>query len=273
MTRIRPGRQLRASCLALVAVALGAGLGLGSPQAIETERIFLSNGIEVLLMPDPASRVVTVISVVGAGSSYEDARLSGASHFLEHMLFNGTQRRTQKQLYDAVDAAGGFNNAFTRRTHAAYMMTMPGPELALALDLQSDMLFHSRIPATKLEKERGIILEEFSMGRDAGGATLDDILRRETFPNSSYGLPILGSEASIRSLGHEEVVEYYERHYVPENMQLVLLGGFDPETARDLLESSFGRQRPASVGPELPPTPHAIKSTLLIRHAHDGPTG
>lgn len=283
MSWTRAACPLRAS-LVLVAAMVLAGLS-SSPQAqprakgqppiedIDTERIFLPNGIEVLLMPDPASRVVTVISVIGAGSSYENARLSGASHFLEHMLFNGTERRTQKQLYNAEDAAGGFNNAFTRRTHAAFMMTMPGPELELALDLQSDMLFHSRLPATKFEKERGIILEEFAMGQDTGGATLDEVLQRETYPASAYGLPILGSEASIRRLGRHEVLDYYERLYVPENMRVVLLGGFEPEAAREHLESTFGRERPSGVRPALPPAPPPIESTRLISHDLDVSTG
>jgi len=238
-----------------------------------SERIFLENGMEVLLLPDPASRLVTSIVVIDAGSSRESARLSGASHFLEHMLFNGTERRTQKQLYDEEDAAGGFNNAFTRRTHAAFMMTMPSRRLELALDLQADMLFHSRISTKKFEKERGIILEEMAKDRDSESYVLERVLLAETYPASSYGLPVLGSEASIRRLESSEVRSYYNERYVPENMVALVLGGFDPAEARAALERTLGAARPSGVWPEGPPAPPPITQDRTVQHLLDVSAG
>jgi len=233
---------------------------------VAPQRIFLSNGIEVLLLPDAASRVVTAVAVIKAGSSHEDARLSGASHFLEHMLFNGTTGRTQKQLYDEEDAAGGFNNAFTRRTHAAFMMTMPSPQLELALDLQADMLFESRLPAQKFEKERGIILEELAKDQDSESYDIGRFLEHETYPKSSYGMPVLGSALTIQELSRDDVWAYYKAHYVPENMQLLLMGGFDPEEAKSHLEAKFGSVRPAGGEVVVPEAPGPIEADRLIRH-------
>lgn len=267
-TLIRRPRSLRLTALAAGCLLCFLALATGSGQAEEVapQRIFLSNGIEVLLLPDAACRVVTAVAVIKAGASHEDARLSGASHFLEHMLFNGTTRRTQKQLYDEEDSAGGFNNAFTRRTHAAFMMTMPSAQLELALDLQADMLFESRLPAQKFEKERGIILEELAKDKDSESYDIGRVLERESFPKSSYGMPVLGSELSIRELSRDEVWDYYKAHYVPENMQLLLMGGFDPQEARRHLEDKFGSIRPAGGAVPVPKAPEPIEADRLIRH-------
>jgi zinc protease len=200
----------------------------------------LDNGLEVLLLPDAASDLVTVISIIKAGSAYESPRLSGAAHFLEHMLFNGTNRRTQAELYAAEDAAGGFNNAFTRKTHAAFMLTMPSIELDLALDLQSDMLFNSRLPNHKFEKERGIILEEMAKDKESAGYELNRILNRDLYPESSYGLPVLGTELTIATLSRGEVMKFYKALYNPENITLVILGGFEEASAISAIESTFG---------------------------------
>ncbi|MCK4302859.1 MAG: insulinase family protein [Candidatus Eisenbacteria sp.] len=223
--------------------------------------------MEVLLLPDPTSRLVTSVVIVMAGSNREDPRISGASHFLEHMLFNGTDRRTQNQLYNEEDAAGGFNNAFTRRTHAAYMMTMPADRLNLALDLQTDMLFHSRIPGPKFEKERGIILEELEKDRENPSYELRRMLQLETYPQSSYGLPVLGTEHSIRELERREIYAHYKRLYVPENMAAILLGGFDPQKALALLDQSLGKERPTGAWTQAPPSPAPIRADRIIRHS------
>jgi predicted Zn-dependent peptidase len=251
-----------------------SGMGAEAPEAStapaddpgEPRRAYLENGIEVLLWPDPTSGLVTSFVVVHAGSNREDPHFSGASHCLEHMLFNGTSRRTQKQLYDAQDAAGGFNNAFTRQTHATYMMTMPSDRLELALDLQTDMLFHSVLPVAKFEKERGIILEELAKDRGSEGFDLERFLQRETYPLSSYGLPILGSEQSIRHLSREEVLSYYKRLYVPENMQVVLLGGFHPSEALGALEKTLGSEPPVGGWRTSPTPPPPIRNARQVQH-------
>lgn len=253
----------RLSCLVLIGFAFMPASMAGLP----TERIMLQNGMEVLLLPDPASQLVTSIVVVRAGSSRENPRTSGASHFLEHMLFNGTDRRTQKQLYEEEDAAGGFNNAFTRRTHAAFMMTLPAERLDLALDLQADMLFHSRLANGKFEKERGIILEELAKDRESESYVLERILEAETFPESSFGLPVLGTEHSIRALSRGEVREFYERNYVPENMLAVLLGRFDPVEAKERLEETLGAQPARGDWSKPAPRPAPIRAARVMRHS------
>ncbi len=263
----------RTLAVALTALALlilpapsGAQPDASAPPPISWERFVLDNGLEVLMSPDPASRVVTSVVVVDAGSNRENPRTSGAAHFLEHMLFNGTERRTQKELYDETDAAGGFNNAFTRRTHAAFMMTMPADHLRLALDLQADMLFASRLPLDKFEKERGIILEELAKDRESESYQLGRLLDGETYPRSSYGLPVLGTEQSLRMLQRAEVLDHYQRLYVPQNMVALLIGGFDPDSARAVLAATFGAVRASGDWIDPPGPPGPIRTSRVARH-------
>jgi predicted Zn-dependent peptidase len=251
--------------LACVLLATLAGAHVAAQGS--DDRVFLDNGIEVLLLPDPGSRVVTSVVVIRGGSACETARSSGASHFLEHMLFNGTTTRSQKELYDETDFYGAFNNAFTRRNHVGFMMTLPRRFLGRGLDLQSDMLFRSTLPHENFEKERGIILEELVKDREDGTYDLERLLDAETFPQSGYGQPVLGTEASIASLTRDEVLAFYRAHYVPERMQIMLLGGFDPRAAVDSLQHYFGRERPSGVTAGAPVSPAAIASERTMQHA------
>lgn len=233
---------------------------------LSSRRVLLENGIEVLLIPDAASRLVTSIVVVRGGSALETPGISGASHFLEHMLFNGTERRTQKQLYEEVDYYAGFNNAFTRRTHAAFMLTVPSAYLGRGLDIQSDMLLHSTIPPEKFEKERGIILEELAKDIDNEQYQLERVLRAETYPASSYGLPVLGTAQSIAEMNREDVWAFYRRYYVPQRLMVVLLGGFDPRSALDSLNATLGAAPLGEMPYSQPVPPATIRSTRTACH-------
>ena len=129
---------------------------------------YLDNGMAYILLESHAAPLIGSSVIVHSGSAREEMSTSGASHFLEHLLFNGTTTRTQEQLYDEVDAIGGYNNATTRKTHVAYMMVTPAEKIRTGLEIQADMLFHSIIDSSKVEKERGIILAEMAKDLDAG---------------------------------------------------------------------------------------------------------
>ena len=129
------------------------------------------------------------------------------------------------------------------------------------------MLFHSRLPNTKFEKERGIILEELAKDKESEQYLLERLLEAETFPKSSYGLPVLGTEHSIRTLSRSDVLNFYHRYYVPENMVAILLGGFDPDEAQAILEKTFGAQPAGGSWPDPPASPLPIRASRIIRHS------
>ncbi len=130
------------------------------PQGVSIYR--LDNGIQVLLIEKPASPMVGINTVVKVGSAYETFATSGMSHMLEHLLFNGTNSMTQKQLYDAVDKIGGYNNANTSEYYTNFMMVTPADNIEAGMKIQADMLFHSTLPKKKFKKEKKIVLEEIA---------------------------------------------------------------------------------------------------------------
>lgn len=241
MTNLPPrdrSRLVFLSFLTLVLLAAGAGTALlvASPH----EEVTLDNGMRVLLLPHRGSGMVASNVFVGAGSTREEDRYAGSSHFLEHVLFNGTTRRTQEELYAAADRIGAYNNATTKQEYTHYMMVAPAEHLAEALDIQADMLLHSTLPVEKFEKERGIVLEELSKDKDDPDFLQERVLAEMLYGAASdFARPVLGTEQTITALPRDAVVEYYHRQYVPSNMRMVLMGDFDRGAALDLVRRTF----------------------------------
>jgi zinc protease len=215
---------------------------------------YLDNGMAYLLLESHAAPLIGSSVIVRSGSTREDFATSGASHFLEHLLFNGTETRTQEQLYDEVDALGGYNNATTRQSHVLYMMVTPAEKFRAGLEIQRDMLFHSTLPPEKVEKERGIILEELAKDRDQGSFETERQLDLCAFGPGGPGLPVLGSEQSIRTISRDSIGAFYRRLYTPQNMTLVVVGDFvSGEMERELRET-FGAEPPGA-----PPPPFSME--------------
>ncbi|UCE02809.1 MAG: insulinase family protein [Candidatus Latescibacterota bacterium] len=254
MTRNRRLIPIVTGAAIVAAGAVGIALAGTSPG----EELVLDNGLRVLLLPHPGSGLIASNVFVGAGSTREEARYAGSSHFLEHVLFNGTARRTQEELYAAADRIGAYNNATTRQEYTLYMMVAPSEKLAEALDIQADMLLHSTLPEDKFEKERGIVLEELSKDKDSPDyeqtRVLDELLYGA---DGDFARPILGNAESIAGLPRPSVVEYYESQYVPSNMRIVLMGEFESRAALDIVRKTFVASRSATSSP-LP----APRSTL-----------
>ncbi len=218
----------------------------------QVEYAVLDNGFRVVLVPKPSSSVVASIVVVGAGLRYETIDQNGLSHFLEHLLFNGTEQRTQKQLYDEMDRIGGYNNANTGEDYTNFMVLAPKEHIATALDIQADMLFHSTLPPEKLEKERGIVLREIDKDLDQPDAQAERLFKALVFEGTPYAWPILGPRQLIATIPRKTVYSYYRTYYVPNNMTGFIIGDFDPDQMLRLVREKFGSVAPKTV-PELEP--------------------
>ena len=168
------------------------------PENIELLR--LENGLEVIFMRNPAQPMVGIYTQVKVGSAREDYRTSGMSHMLEHLLFNGSTKYTQDELYDAADLAGAYNNANTADFYTNYMMVLPAGAIETGMDLQSQMLFHSLIPEEKFQKEKGIVLGEIVQSRDRPGHFAETAVRQALYEGSSLALPTLGTRSTIEHL-------------------------------------------------------------------------
>ncbi len=229
----------------------------------------LENGLRVLVAEVPGSGMFASNVFIRAGAMRETPELSGAAHFLEHLLFNGTTSRTQEELYDDVDRIGGYNNASTRPDYAVFMFVAGTDVIADALDIQSDMLFRSTLPPAKFEKERGIVLEEIAKDRSnpsyAASLVTDEIL----YAGTPYARPVLGTEASIKGLSYDGVEAYYHRYYVPSNMTLLLMGDLPREELLAQARTTFGAVE-ADAHPEAPqPLPPLAETRIVARKVDD----
>lgn len=258
-----------------IAAALSSVLFLVQPVPVSAtgggQVLVLENGMPVVLLRDPGAEMVASVVVVHSGLRDEPDELNGVSHLLEHLLFNGTERRTQKRLYDEVDAIGGYNNAHTAEDHTTFMMLVPSGWLRRGLDIQADMLFHSILPREKLEKERGIVLREIDKDRDAVTNEIDRDFRALLLRGTPYARPILGPRSVVESIRREDIYRFYKSHYVPNNMTLLLIGGFDPDSAIVYLRETFGLEVPGSLPERSPSRLARLSRDGLVRSARTVP--
>jgi predicted Zn-dependent peptidase len=257
---------------ALVLFSAARAFAAGVPPGCAEET--LPNGVRVVLIQHRANPMVASAVVVRAGVVHEPASASGASHFLEHLLFNGTTSRSQKQLYDDVDRIGAYNNATTREDHTLFTLLVAKPYAEQGLAIQADMLFHSTIPADSFDKERKIVLEELARDRTDPGYDVNEAFRAFGFADTPIARPVLGTEASLQAITREQVVAYYKARYVPSNMTVVVMGDFDIPAMRAAVKKAFGaaaagaraREGPGAVWPPPP------KDNLLLEPAPAGPS-
>lgn len=246
---LKPLRLAAVLLVALLALALSAH---AIPPSYETT---LPNGLRVIMIPDSRVEMAVSYAVINAGVRNETPDINGVTHFLEHMLFNGTESRTQEQLYAEADFLGAYNNAFTRKDFTAFMILSPSHTFPQAFALQADMILHSTLPPEKLEKERGIVIEEINQGAGSPDSDVDAAWNRLLWTGTPYGMTTLGPKALIASIPREKVWDYYKTHYAPNNMTLLLIGDFDPQKMLALVKEHYGDAIPQQV-----PSPHVTVS-------------
>ena len=226
-------------------VLLSAGFGSPLPSGVSIHR--LNNGMDVILIENQSLPMVGANVVVKTGSAYETYATSGMSHMLEHLLFNGTTTRIQKELYDDGDRIGAYNNANTGEYYTNYMMVTPTDHIQSGMEIQADMLFNSILPEEKYDKEKGIVLEEIAQSLARQGTQIEKDIQSILFNGHSLSLPTLGTYSTIESLPLPPVRDYYEGNYVPNNMILSVIGNFDSEEMLEWVKDIYGKPGPGSV--------------------------
>jgi predicted Zn-dependent peptidase len=219
-------------------------------------RSTLDSGVTVVSQKMSEVRSVSVGFWFDVGARDEPDRLSGTSHFLEHLLFKGTDKRSAKEIADAFDAVGGDVNAFTGKEATCYYARVLDEDLPMALDVLSDMLTNSVIDPEEFNSERRVILEEIAMHEDAPDELVHDLFYRTMWDGHPLGRPVLGFNETISELSSEEVRDYWGEHYGPANAVVAAAGNVDHdrlvETVGELFARSGGRKTLRS-GP--PPQP------------------
>lgn len=228
---------------------------------------YLDNGMEVILVENHASPMITAFTIVKTGSRNENAATNGSAHFLEHLLFNGTKNRTQEKLYEEMDYYGGYNNAHTGPDYTNFMILMPKEYIEQGMDIQADMLFNSTLPPEKFEKERGIVIEEIGKGADSPFEQVQRHFSRTLFSGTPYERPVLGTVSTITHLKRDDVLTYYRAWYVPNNMILMVIGDFATTEMIELVKKEYGLY-PACPVPERKPVLIRPPETLRIIRAN-----
>lgn len=200
----------------------------------------LSNGLRVIAEKIPHFRSVSVGLWIGTGSMLETREENGLSHFIEHMLFKGTQQRSAMQIAEEMDAIGGQVNAFTSKECTCYYAKVIDEHFEKALDLLSDMLLHASFNPQDLEKERSVILEEIAMTEDTPEDLVYELLSEAYFGDHALARPILGPAEVIRSVTREQILAFHRRHYRPDNTVLAVAGGYELDQLRELAGRYLG---------------------------------
>lgn len=200
----------------------------------------LPNGVRIITEEIEHVRSAAIGVWVGAGSRDEREGYEGISHFMEHMFFKGTERRTARELAESLEAVGGQLNAFTTKEYTCYYVKVLDEDLDLAIDVLSDMFFHSLFDEKEIEKEKNVVIEEIKMYEDSPDELIHDIFSEHVWNEHPLGKPILGTEESIGALSREKIMSFLSEHYAPDNVVIAVAGKIKHEDVVAKLTDQFG---------------------------------
>ena len=201
----------------------------------------ISNGMTIAY--DKMNEIDSVIVQVAVpvGSQNELREEGGISHFLEHMAFKGTEKRTYKQISEAVDNVGGITNACTSKEYTMYYIKALKKDVEMIFDLLSDMLFCSSYPQEEIEKERGVILQEKAMYEDDPASVNEDLFYLKAFGDTAFGRSIIGTSENIKRFTRDDFVNYRLKNYRTNEMIIGVCGNVEEQQIKDLSEKYFGQ--------------------------------
>lgn len=202
-------------------------------------RTVLPGGLRVVTETLPTVRSATFGIWVGVGSRDETPVLNGATHYLEHLLFKGTERRSALEISAALDAVGGEMNAFTAKENTCYYARVLDTDLPLAIDVVCDMLTGSLIRPEDVEAERGVILEEMAMAEDDPGDVVHDLFAKAIYGDAPLGRPILGTQETVKGLTRDQIAGFFRRRYKPEHLVIAAAGNLDHKAVVRQVEQAF----------------------------------
>jgi predicted Zn-dependent peptidase len=203
-------------------------------------RSVLPGGLRVVTESLPAVRSVALGIWVGVGSRDEDTDHAGATHYLEHLLFKGTRKRTALDISAAMDAVGGEMNAFTAKEYTFYYARVLDADLPLAIDVLSDMVTSSLIEPRDVDAERNVVLEEIAMNEDDPSDAVHEAFTTHLFGDTPLGRPILGTVDSINGITRDQIHEHYVARYTPPHLVVAAAGNLEHDAVVAGLQAAFG---------------------------------
>jgi predicted Zn-dependent peptidase len=226
----------------------------------------LANGLPVVAEPMPEARSISIGVWCRVGSRHETAPEAGLAHFLEHLCFKGTARRSARQISEEIDRLGGELNAFTTRETTTFYATVLSEHLPQAVELLEDVVLHPALAAGDIAKERQVIMEEIKMVDDNPEEMVHDLHARQLWGRHPLGRPVQGTAQSVERLTRRQITEFWRRYYRPQQMVIAVAGDLRWRTLMRLLDRTFGRWRAKPVAePPAPTAPAAHSGVRFIR--------
>lgn len=232
----------------------------------------LDNGLTVLTERMPHVRSVSMGVWVKTGSRSETPELNGVAHFVEHLLFKGTRRRTAEEIAKEVDSIGGHLDAFTGKETACYSAKVLDDHLPLAFDILADLVLNPRFDPDEMERERRVVLEEIKMEEDSPDDLVCEIFTQNFWRDQPLGRPILGTSRTVSQLDRGRVSEYFRAHYTADQLVVSAAGHLDHRNILDLALQHFGHLEGLSNGrvpaPAKPCNPISLRTKRELEQAH-----
>jgi zinc protease len=240
------------------------GEGPGAPETFE-----LSNGMQVVVIPDRRAPVVTHMVWYRVGAADEPEGMSGVAHFLEHLMFKGTETIPPGEMSKIVARNGGQDNAFTSSDFTAYFQRVAIDRLPLVMEMEADRMSNLVLSDAEVLPERDVVLEERSMRVDNNPRSLlSEKINQALFPVHPYGTPVIGWEREIEALSTENAIAFYDRFYTPNNAILIVAGDVSAAELRPLAEKYYGAiERRAETPPRVRETSAGSQGPLRVEHA------
>ncbi|MGB0346777.1 MAG: M16 family metallopeptidase, partial [Balneolaceae bacterium] len=204
----------------------------------------LANGLRIVTERIDSVKSISIGIWVKTGSRNEKKELAGVTHFLEHMLFKGTEKRSAFEIAQSMESVGGYLNAFTSSEYTCYYARCVDEQLGRALDVLSDMVLNPSFPEEEIEKEKKVVIEEMKMYRDSPDDYLFEAFTTKMFEDHALGRPVLGFEETVSAFTRQDLYDYMSDRYRPDNLLVAVAGNVDHEEVVGLVASYF-ENRPA----------------------------
>jgi zinc protease len=247
-------------------IAVALTLVLPAAAEVPVTTFTLDNGLDVVVIEDHRAPVVVQMIWYRVGAADEPPGHSGIAHFLEHLMFKGTEKVAPNAFSGIVEAQGGDDNAFTSWDYTAYFQRIAADRLDLVMEMEADRMRNLRLTEEDVATERQVILEERAQRTDTDpGALLTEQMRAAQFLNSSYGIPVIGWRHEMEALSRDDALSYYQRFYAPNNATLVIAGDVTPDTVKALAEKHYGPLKPSEgiVSRERPQEPPQLSERRI----------
>ncbi len=203
----------------------------------------LDNGAQIIFVPVEGTKSVTTLVMYPVGSRYETEKMSGVSHYVEHLMFKGTKKRPNTlKLTREIDRLGAHYNAFTSKEYTGYYITTDVNFSHIAIDILSDMLFDSLYDPKEMEREKGVIVEEIKMYKDNPMMNIDNIFEDLMYEGSPLGRDIAGTAKHVLGYNRKDVLGFKDKYYEPKNMIITVAGAVDEKT-KELVKQYFGSRK------------------------------